>query len=63
MAYTIEDLEKDYEGKEKDEYWFQMQAVLGTKAEGAKAYDSDGNFHCIKWFNCQYCPADCKYVE
>lgn len=57
MAMTLEQLEKDYEHKEKDKYYFHLQAVLGTEEEGAKAYDEKGNFHCIGWFDCQYCPA------
>ena len=57
MAMTIEELEKEYEGKEKDEYWFFMQGVLGTEAERQSAYDENGNFHCIGYFNCLYCPA------
>lgn len=54
---TIEELEKEYENKEKDAYWFHMQAVLGTEADKQSAYDENGNFHCIEWFDCQYCPA------
>lgn len=54
---TLEDLERAYEGKGEDEQWFQQQAVLGTEEEGLAAYDKDGNFQCINWFDCQFCPA------
>lgn len=54
---TLETLEKMYEGKEEDEYYLHMQAVLGTEDEAAEAYDEEGNFHCIHWFNCEFCPA------
>lgn len=57
MNKTIEDLEKEYEGKEEDLNYFNQQAVLGTKEEGAAAYDENGNFHCINWFDCKFCPA------
>lgn len=57
MAKTIEELNKEYENKEEDDYYLNMQAVLGTEKEKQSAYDEDGNFHCIGWFNCQYCPA------
>lgn len=54
---TLEDLEKEYEGKEYDEAYFHLQAVLGSKEDAKKAYDGNGPFHCIEWFNCEYCPA------
>lgn len=54
---TIEDLERAYEGKKEDNDYLQLQAVLGTEEEAAKAYDEEGNFHCIEWFNCSFCPA------
>ena len=57
MAKTIEMLEKEYDGREEDEYYFNHQAVLGTEEEAAAAWDEDGNFHCIDWFDCQFCPA------
>ncbi len=57
MARTLEDLEREYANKEEDERYLHLQAVLGTEEEGAKAYDEEGNFHCIGWFDCQFCPA------
>ena len=51
MAKTIEQLNKEYENKEEDDYYLNMQAVLGTEQEKANAYDKDGNFHCIDWFD------------
>ena len=56
MIRTIEDLNKEYEDKEEDDFYLNMQAVLGTE-EGQSAYDEDGNFRCIGWFDCQFCPA------
>lgn len=62
MNMTIEDLEKEYANKEKDKTYLQLQAVLGTKEEAAAAYDDEGNFHCINWFDCRFCPAfNAKY--
>lgn len=57
MAKTIEELLKEYEGKEEDSSYFVQQAVLGSEEERESAYDENGNFHCIKWFDCQFCPA------
>ncbi|QSX05463.1 hypothetical protein JYG23_12370 [Sedimentibacter sp. zth1] len=57
MVKTIEDLNREYEGKEEDEYYFNQQAVLGSEEDAQSAYDEDGNFHCIKWFDCSCCPA------
>jgi len=57
LIKTIEDLNKEYEGQEEDLYYLNMQAVLGTEEEGQSAYDDDGNFHCINWFDCSHCPA------
>lgn len=57
MNKTIEDLNREYENREEDERWFNQQAVLGSEEDAARAYDEDGNFHCINWFDCQYCPA------
>lgn len=54
---TLEDLEKEYENKEEDRRYLELQAVLGSEEDAKKAYDKEGNFHCIEWFNCQYCPA------
>ena len=54
---TIEDLEEEYKDKEEDEYFLFMQAVLGSEEDAKKAYDEEGNFRCIGWFNCRYCPA------
>lgn len=54
---TLEDLEKEYENKEEDERWFYLQAVLGSKKDADRAWDSEGKFHCIDWFDCRYCPA------
>lgn len=56
-GYTLEDLEKEYKDKEKDEYWFHMQGVLGSENDKKKAYDENGNFNCINWFDCRFCPA------
>lgn len=57
MAKTIEQLDKEYEGREEDMNYLNLQAVLGSEEDAASAYDENGNFHCIEWFNCQYCPA------
>lgn len=57
MAMTIEELEKEYEDKAEDEWYLEMQARLGTKEDAESAYDEDGNFHCIEWFDCNFCPA------
>lgn len=57
MAKTIEDLNAEYEGREEDESYLNQQAVLGTEEDAARAYDKDGNFHCIGWFDCGCCPA------
>ena len=57
MAKTIEDLNEEYEGREEDMDYFNQQAVLGSKEDAERAFDEDGNFHCINWFDCQYCPA------
>ena len=54
---TFDDLQKEYENKEEDQRYFELQAVLGTEEEAARAYDENGEFHCIHWFDCQYCPA------
>lgn len=54
---TLEDLEKEYADKPQDESWFHQQAVLGTEEDKQSAYDEEGNFHCINWFDCSYCPA------
>lgn len=57
MFMTLEQLEKEYENKEYDARYFWLQAVLGSEDEAKRAYDENGNFHCIHYFNCQYCPA------
>lgn len=57
MAMTIEELDAMYEGMQEDNYYLNMQAVLGTEEDRKRAYDANGNFHCIDWFNCMYCPA------
>lgn len=54
---TYEELNKEYENVEADKNYYDLQAVLGTEEEAAKAYDEEGNFHCINWFDCQHCPA------
>ena len=54
---TIEELNELYEGKEEDENYLDLQAVLGTEADRASAYDEEGNFHCIGYFDCNFCPA------
>lgn len=62
MAKTLEDLEKEYENRELDRGYFDQQAVLGSEEDATAAWDDEGNFHCIEWFNCQYCPAfNAKY--
>lgn len=57
MARTIEELEREYANKEEDERYLDLQAVLGTEEERDSAYDEEGNFHCIGWFDCHCCPA------
>ena len=57
MAKTIEELDKEYEGREEDANYLVLQAVLGTEEERERAFDEDGNFHCIGYWNCQFCPA------
>lgn len=57
MAKTIEDLDREYEGREEDRNYLDQQAVLGSEEDRARAYDENGNFHCINWFDCSYCPA------
>lgn len=57
MSKTIEELEDEYKDRKEDENWFNLQAVLGSEEDRASAYDEDGNFHCINWFDCQFCPA------
>jgi hypothetical protein len=57
MAKTIEQLDKEYEGKEEDRDYLELQARLGSEKDAEKAYDENGNFHCIHWFDCQFCPA------
>ena len=57
MAMTIEDLAAEYAGREEDRNYFELQARLGTKKEAAAAIDGNGNFHCIEWHDCRYCPA------
>lgn len=57
MARTIEELDEIYKGREEDENYLNLQAVLGTEEERESAYDEDGNFHCIHYFNCSFCPA------
>ena len=57
---TIEDLDREYVGREEDENYLNQQAVLGTEEDRASAYDEEGNFHCIGWFDCGYCPAACS---
>ncbi len=57
MNKTIEDLDREYENKEEDDNYLNQQAVLGTEEEAANAYDEEGNFRCIGWFDCQFCPA------
>ncbi len=57
MSKTLEDLDREYEGCELDENYYDQQAVLGSEEDAERAYDEDGNFHCIGWFDCQHCPA------
>lgn len=57
MAKTLEMLEKEYENKEEDRTYLEQQAVLGSKEDAAAAWDENGNFHCINWFDCSCCPA------
>lgn len=54
---TFDDLQKEYKNKEEDQRYFELQAVLGTEEEADRAYDENGNFHCIHWYDCQFCPA------
>ncbi len=54
---TIEELNAQYEGREEDDRYYNLQAVLGSEEDVESAYDEDGNFHCIGWFDCYYCPA------
>lgn len=56
MAMTFEQLNEQFAGKEEDLIYLNMQAVLGTEEEGAKAWET-GEFKCINWFDCQFCPA------
>lgn len=61
-GYTLESLERDYANKDEDDFYLYMQAVLGSEKDAARAFDENGNFHCIDWFNCAYCPAfDTRY--
>lgn len=57
MAKTIEALNEEYKNKPEDRDWFELQGRFGSKDDATKAYDVDGNFHCIHWFDCQFCPA------
>jgi len=57
MAKTLEMLEEEYKDKKLDMDYFMQQSVLGSEKDAAAAWDENGNFHCIKWFNCLYCPA------
>ena len=61
MAITLEEYEANHVDENgdliEDEQWFNAQAVLGTKEDLDSAYDEEGNFHCIGWFDCAYCPA------
>ena len=57
MAKTLEMLEKEYENKEEDRSYLEQQAVIGSKEDAAAAWDENGNFHCINWFDCSCCPA------
>lgn len=57
MAQTIEALEAKYAGQEKNRDYYELQARLGTKEEAAAAIDENGNFYCIEWHDCRYCPA------
>lgn len=57
MSKTIEGLDREYENREEDENYFNQQAVFGTEEDAAEAYDEKGNFNCINWFDCQFCPA------
>lgn len=53
---TIEELDAQYEGREEDDRYYNLQAVLGSEKDVEAAYDENGNFHCIGWFDCSYCP-------
>ncbi len=57
MAYTIEQLNFAYQEHKENFRYLNLQAVLGSEADVARAYDQDGVFHCIQWFDCQFCPA------
>lgn len=54
---TIEDPDEMNEGEEEEDYYLNIQAVLGSREEAGSAYDENGDFHCINWFDCQHCPA------
>ena len=30
---------------------------LNSWGRSDSSYDENGNFHCINWFDCRYCPA------
>lgn len=52
---TIEDLNRAYDDHESKHY-LDLQGVLGSEEDYESAYDDDGNFHCINWISCDYCP-------
>lgn len=52
MAMTIEEFDRTYKGDDEDEYAFIMQSALGTQEERDSAYDENGNFHCIDYYDC-----------
>lgn len=54
---TIEELDMMYQDKEDDRYYLEMQARIGSEDDRKRAYDADGNFHCINWYDCRFCPA------
>lgn len=57
MNKTLEDLDREYENREEDQDYLNQQAVLGSEEEASRAYDEEGNFKCIGWFDCRFCPA------
>lgn len=61
MGLTLEEYEKRHVDETgaliEDKEWFYMQSMLGTQKDAEKAWDKDGKFHCINWWNCMYCPA------
>lgn len=60
---TIEKLNAQYEDREEDERYLDLQAVLGSEEDIESAYDEYGDFKCIGWFSCDCCPARSQCTE